>query len=85
VAEFVQDYEASNVNGIGVPAKTPAEIIAKLNTEIDAILGDPATKARFAELGGAAMIGSPTDYGTFLADETTKWARVVQAAGLKPG
>ena len=84
VGEFLPGYEASNVNGIGVPAKTPIEIIAKLNTEVGAILGDPATAARFAELGGAAMIGSPADYRKFLADETEKWAKVVKAAGLKP-
>jgi tripartite-type tricarboxylate transporter receptor subunit TctC len=84
VAEFVQGYEASNVNGIGVPARTPAEIVAKLNAEVGAVLGDPLVKARFAELGGTAMIGSPADYGTFLAKETEKWARVVKAAGLRP-
>ena len=84
VGEFVAGYEASNVNGIAVPAMTPAEIIIKLNTELNAILDDPRTKARFAELGGAAMIGSSTDYARFLADETDKWARVVKAAGLKP-
>jgi tripartite-type tricarboxylate transporter receptor subunit TctC len=81
--EFVGGYEASNVNGIGAPVKTPADIIAKLNTELNAILGDSLTKARFAELGGAAMIGSPADYGKFLAVETKKWANVVKAAGLK--
>ncbi len=84
VGEFIRGYEASNVNGIGVPAKTPVEIIAKLNTQINAVLGDPVIKARFADLGGAAMIGSSTDYGTFLAEETEKWARVVKATGLKP-
>jgi tripartite-type tricarboxylate transporter receptor subunit TctC len=84
VAEFVQGYEASNVNGIGVPARTPAEIVAKLNAEVDAVLGDPLIKVRFAELGGTAMIGSPADYRTFLAKETEKWARVVKAAGLRP-
>ena len=84
VAEFVQGYEASNVNGIGVPARTPADIVAKLNAEVDGILGDPVIKARFAELGGTTMIRSPTDYRTFLAEETEKWARVVKAAGLKP-
>jgi tripartite-type tricarboxylate transporter receptor subunit TctC len=84
VAEFVQGYEASNVNGIGVPARTPADIVAKLNAEIDAILGVPVIKARFAELGGTTMIRSPADYRTFLAEETEKWARVVKAAGLKP-
>jgi tripartite-type tricarboxylate transporter receptor subunit TctC len=84
VAEFVPGYEASNVNGIGVPAKTPAEIVTRLSAEINAVLGDARTKARFAELGGAPMIGSPVDYRKFLADETEKWARVVKAAGLKP-
>jgi tripartite-type tricarboxylate transporter receptor subunit TctC len=84
VAEFVQGYEASNVNGIGVPAKTPANIVAKINAEVDGVLGDPFIKARFAELGGTAMIGSPADYRIFLAEETEKWARVVKAAGLKP-
>jgi tripartite-type tricarboxylate transporter receptor subunit TctC len=84
VAEFVQGYEASNVNGIGVPARTPADIAAKINAEVDGILGDPFIKARFAELGGTVMIGSPADYRIFLADETQKWARVVKAAGLKP-
>jgi tripartite-type tricarboxylate transporter receptor subunit TctC len=82
VGEYVQGYEASNVNGIGVPANTPAETIAKLNIEVNAILDDPLTKARFADLGGAVMIGSPADYGTFLVEETEKWARVVMAVGL---
>src|SRR6516165_2327143 len=83
LSEFVPGYEASNVNGIGAPAKTPAEIIGKLNSELNAILGDPLTKARFAELGGGAMLGSPADYGKFLAEETEKWANVVKAAGLR--
>jgi tripartite-type tricarboxylate transporter receptor subunit TctC len=84
LAEFVQGYEASNVNGIGVPARTLPDIVAKLNAEVDAVLGDPLIKARFAELGGTAMTGSPADYRTFLAEETEKWARVVRATGLKP-
>jgi tripartite-type tricarboxylate transporter receptor subunit TctC len=63
VAEFVQGYEASNVNGIGVPARTPVDIAAKINAEVDGILGDPFIKARFAELGGAAMIGHPLTTG----------------------
>jgi tripartite-type tricarboxylate transporter receptor subunit TctC len=84
VGEFVPGYEASNANGIGAPARTPAEIIVMLNTELNAILEDPWTKARFAELGGAAMIGSSADYARFLAEETEKWATVVKAADLKP-
>jgi tripartite-type tricarboxylate transporter receptor subunit TctC len=83
VGEFVRGYEASNVNGIGAPAMTPAEIIIKLNAELNTILDDPLTRARFAELGGATMVGSPADYGRFLAEETEKWAGVVSAAGLR--
>jgi tripartite-type tricarboxylate transporter receptor subunit TctC len=85
IGEFVRGYEASNVNGVGVPAKTPDDIVVKLNSEIDAILSDPATKARFGEFGGAPMIGSPADYKAFLTAETDKWAKVVKAAGIKPG
>lgn len=84
LAEFVPGYEASNVNGVGVPAKTAVELVVKLNKEIDAILAEPRTKQRFAELGGAAMIGSSADYKKFLTEETEKWAKVVKAAGLKP-
>jgi tripartite-type tricarboxylate transporter receptor subunit TctC len=85
IGQFVPGYEASNVNGVGVPAKTPDDIVVKLNGEIDTILGEPAIKARFAELGGAPMVGSPADYRAFLTAETDKWAKVVKAAGLKPG
>ena len=85
IGEFVRGYEASNVNGIGVPGKTPAAVIARLSAALNDVLGETRTKTRFAELGGAAMIGSPADYGKFLADETEKWAKVVNAAGLKPG
>jgi tripartite-type tricarboxylate transporter receptor subunit TctC len=83
--EIVPSYEASNVNGVGVPAKTPADIVARLNTELNAILAEPATAARFADFGGAAMIGTPAEYLAFLTGETDKWAKVVKAAGLKPG
>lgn len=84
ISEFVPGYEASNVNGMGIPAKTPGDIVARLNGEIGAILGEPATKARFAELGGAPMTGSSAAYRAFLTAETDKWAKVVKAAGLKP-
>jgi tripartite-type tricarboxylate transporter receptor subunit TctC len=82
--EFVAGYEASNVNGVGIPAKTPAEIVAKLNGELNAILAEPATAARFADFGGATMMGTSADYVAFLTAETDKWAKVVKAAGLKP-
>jgi tripartite-type tricarboxylate transporter receptor subunit TctC len=83
--ELVPGYEASNVNGVGVPAKTPAGIVARLNGELNAVLAEPAMAARLADLGGAAMIGTSADYLAFLTAETDKWARVVKAAGLKPG
>jgi tripartite-type tricarboxylate transporter receptor subunit TctC len=85
IGEFVRGYEASNVNGVGVPAKTPADIVARLNSEICAVLNDRVIEARFAELGGAAMIGSSAEYRAFLVEETDKWARVVRTAGLAPG
>jgi len=84
LTEFVAGYEASNVNGIGVPAKTAPEIVNQLNAAINAVLAEPATQARFTELGGGAMIGSPAAYAAFLRAETDKWAKVVKAAGLKP-
>jgi tripartite-type tricarboxylate transporter receptor subunit TctC len=84
VGEIVPGYEASNVNGIGVPAKTPAEIVSRLNGTVNEILAEPATQARFADFGGAAMIGSPADYTAFLTAETDKWAKLVKAVGLKP-
>jgi tripartite-type tricarboxylate transporter receptor subunit TctC len=85
LSELVPGYEASNVNGVGVPAKTPADIVVRLNAELNTILAAPATQARFADFGGAAMIGSSADYTAFLTAETEKWAKVVKALGLKPG
>jgi tripartite-type tricarboxylate transporter receptor subunit TctC len=84
VAEFVPGYEASGWVGIGAPKYTPVEIIEKLNREIDAGLADPKIKARLADLGGTVLPGSPGDFGKFVADETEKWAKVIQFAGIKP-
>jgi tripartite-type tricarboxylate transporter receptor subunit TctC len=84
VAEFVPGCEASNVNGVGVPRKTPADIVDKLNQEINACLADPKMQARLADLGGAALAGSPADYGKIIADETEKWGKVVKFVGAKP-
>ena len=85
VADFVAGYEASNWWGIGAPKSTPAAIIEKLNSEINAALADPKMKARLAELGGTMLTGSPADFGKLIADETEKWAKVVKFAGIKPG
>jgi tripartite-type tricarboxylate transporter receptor subunit TctC len=84
VQDFVPGYEASGWFGLGAPARTPAEVIEKLNKEINAGVADPKIKARLADLGGAALAGSPTDFGKLVADETEKWGKVVKFAGLKP-
>jgi len=84
VSDFVPGYEASAFWGVGAPRNTPAEIIDKLNNEINAALADPQLKARFADLGGTVIAGSPSDFGSFVATETEKWAKVVRFAGIKP-
>jgi tripartite-type tricarboxylate transporter receptor subunit TctC len=84
VSEFVPGYEASGVGGVGAPRGTPAEIIDKLNREINAGLADPKMKARLAELGQIVTTGSPADYGKFIVAETEKWGKVVRFAGIKP-
>ena len=84
VAEFVPGYEASGWYGIGVPEKTPAEIIDKLNKEITACLADPEIKARLSDLGAVPMPMTLEEFGKFIAAETEKWARVIRAANIKP-
>jgi tripartite-type tricarboxylate transporter receptor subunit TctC len=84
VAEFVPGYEASAWYGIGAPKNTPREIVDKLNTAMNAILADPAAKARMAALGATVLSGSAADFGKFIADETAKWAKVVKFSGAKP-
>jgi tripartite-type tricarboxylate transporter receptor subunit TctC len=83
IGEFLPGYEASTWYGIGAPRNTPAEIVERLNREINAGLADPKMKARVADLGGTAFPGSPADFGKFIADETEKWKKVVTFAGLK--
>jgi tripartite-type tricarboxylate transporter receptor subunit TctC len=84
VDEFVPGYEATGWSGLGAPKATPAEIVDKLNKEINAALADPKIKARLADLGGTALAGSPTDFGRLIADETEKWGKVIRAANIKP-
>jgi tripartite-type tricarboxylate transporter receptor subunit TctC len=83
IGESVPNYEASAWYGVGAPKDTPREIIAILNTSINAILSDPKMVARLAELGGTVIPGPPADFAKLIADETAKWGRVVQYAGLK--
>jgi tripartite-type tricarboxylate transporter receptor subunit TctC len=84
VGEFVPGYEASAFFGIGAPKNTPAEIVEKLNKEINAGLVDPQLKARIAELGSTVITGSPIDFAKLIADETEKWGKVVKFSGAKP-
>ena len=84
VADFVAGYESSQWYGVTAPRNTPAEIIDKLNREINAGLHDPKIKARLADLGGSLLEGSPADFGKLIAEETEKWGKVIRAANIKP-
>ncbi len=84
VGEFVPGYEASTWYGVGVPKKTPAEIVDKLNKEINAALANPGMKARIVDLGGDALVLSPADFGRLIADETEKWGKVIRAVNIRP-
>jgi tripartite-type tricarboxylate transporter receptor subunit TctC len=84
VAEFVPGYDASGWHGVGVPARTPREIVEKLNGEVNAALADLQIKARLTDLGGTVLRGSTAEFAKLIADETEKWAKVVTLAHLKP-
>jgi tripartite-type tricarboxylate transporter receptor subunit TctC len=84
VAEFVPGYQAAAFQGIGAPRTTPSEIVNKLNTEINGLLGDPKVKARLADLGSTALALSPADFGKLIAAESEKWGKVIRAANIKP-
>jgi tripartite-type tricarboxylate transporter receptor subunit TctC len=84
VADFLPGYEASAWYGLGAPRNTPAAVIDRLNDAVNAILADPTSQGRFAELGASLLPGSPADFGKLLADETEKWGKVVKFAGAKP-
>jgi tripartite-type tricarboxylate transporter receptor subunit TctC len=81
VAESVPGYEVSTWFGIGAPRNTPADIVDRLNTEINAALSDCQVSARLAGLGGTNVVGSPADFGNLIADETTRWAKVIKFSG----
>lgn len=83
LSETVPGYEASALFGVGAPKNTPKEVIAKLNAEVNAILAEPAIKARLTELGGEPLIQTPEQFGKDIVAETEKWKKVVEDAGLK--
>ena len=84
LADFLPGYEATGWFGIGAPTSTPAEIIDKLNGEINAAIADAKIKARLADFGGLPMPMTPADFGKFIAKETEKWGKVVKFSGAKP-
>jgi tripartite-type tricarboxylate transporter receptor subunit TctC len=83
MAEFLPGFEVSAWFGIGAPRNTPIELVDKLNKEINAGLADPRMKARLTELAASSLAGSPTDFGTLIAEETEKWGQVIRAANIK--
>jgi len=84
ISEFVPGYEASACNGICAPRNVSAELVEKLNKEINAAVTEPSMKAQLAELGGMVLTGPPADWGKILADEVAKWSKVIKFAGIKP-
>ena len=84
LADFLPGYEATGWFGICAPTSTPAEIIDKLNGEINAAIADAKIKARLADFGGLPMPMTPADFGKFIAKETEKWGKVVKFSGAKP-
>jgi tripartite-type tricarboxylate transporter receptor subunit TctC len=83
IGEFVPGYEASSVYGLGAPRNTPAEVVERLNQEINAAFADPKIKARLADTGCTVLAGSPADFGKLIAEETEKWGKVIRAASIK--
>ena len=84
VSEFVPGFEATNWFGVAAPKNTPAEIIDKLNKEINIALAEPKIKARLADLGAAPLAGSPADFGKLISQQAEEWGKVIRAANIKP-
>jgi tripartite-type tricarboxylate transporter receptor subunit TctC len=83
VAETVPGYEASAWFGVGAPKRTPPELIARLNREINDVLSDPETAKKLANLGGTPLRLTPEEFGKMIVDETEKWKKVVEFSGAK--
>jgi tripartite-type tricarboxylate transporter receptor subunit TctC len=83
IGESVPSYEASLRNGLGAPKGTPAEIIAKLNAEVNVGLNDPGIKAKFADLGSETLPLTPAQWGQIIVEETEKWGKVIRGANIK--
>jgi tripartite-type tricarboxylate transporter receptor subunit TctC len=84
IGDFVPGYEAYVWNGIAAPRDCPADVVGKLNAEINAIVADPVFKGQLADLGNTAVFDSPDGFGKLIAADTEKWAKVVKFAAIKP-
>ena len=84
ISDTVKGFETSAFAGLGAPQGTPADIVERLNAEVNKSLADPAVKARIADLGGTPLSLSSAAFAKFLADETDKWGKVVKFSGAKP-
>jgi len=84
IGEFLPGYDATLLTGLGAPKTTRADIVERLNKEVNAALADPAMKARLADLGNAPVPMTSADFGKLIAEETEKWAKVIRAANIKP-
>jgi tripartite-type tricarboxylate transporter receptor subunit TctC len=84
IGDFVTGYEASTWNGVCAPKNTPADIVDRLNREINAGLADPRLKARLAEMGAWPLPGSPAHCGKLIADEIEKWGKVIRTGNIRP-
>ena len=83
ISDFLPGYEAYVWNGIVAPKNTPAEIVAKLNAAINAVVADPQYKTALDHMGNTAASDTPEEFGKLIAADTAKWAKVVQFAGIK--
>ena len=84
IGETVAGYEANSWCGVGVPRGTPAEIITRLNREINVGLANPAVRARLAEVATTPIVYSPDEFGAYVASEVEKWGKVVRLSGIRP-
>jgi tripartite-type tricarboxylate transporter receptor subunit TctC len=84
MSDFVPGYDVSNWFGLGMPSHSPAEVIDRLNAAVNEGLADPGLKARVAGMGGSPLLGSPSEFGKLIAEETEKWGKVIRTANIKP-
>ena len=84
IGEFVPGFEASQWTGLFAPKSISPEIVRRLNAEVNAGLTDPKLRARFSDLGGAVLSGSPAEFGSLVVEDTEKWGKVVKFSGAKP-